>query len=125
MAKRQGFWSAVVRVRKEKPDLTYKQIAKEVGCSHIYVQQICFEEGIGRGSRKTQWKADYLRLRALHPAWTANRIAEELGANRSTIYRLKERYEPEFEGVTKLGRAAMRAGLTVRQIEEMANARHA
>lgn len=114
----------ILLARKLTPSLSYKEIARAVGCSPAYVQQICFENGAGRGAKKSKWKAKYVAMRTAHPGWSISRIAKELGAPRSYIYRLQSALDPNFEGVIRLGRAAKNAGLTIKQIREMAHARH-
>ena len=125
MAKNRGITDAVLKLRKEQPDLLYKQIAAIVGCPETTVQTACYRAGVGRRRvPQKKWKEAYLSLRKLHPSWNATKIAKQLGANRSTIYKIMARCEPDA-CVIRLGRAAMQAGLTIRQIQEMANARHA
>lgn len=112
----------ILLVRKLTPALTYKEVARAVGCSAQYVQQVCYEERAGRGRKKRRWKEKYLAIRQQHPTWTTNQIAAEMKAPRSYIYRLATALGHE-EGIRQLGLAARRAGLTLNQIEGMAHGR--
>lgn len=120
MAKNRGVSDAVLKVRAEQPDLQYKQIAAIVGCSEATVQTICHRAGVGRRPVKNRkWERLVRDAREMHPGWSVNRIARELGANKSTVHRIVARCFPGSVTVVKLGRAAMRAGLTLKQIEGM------
>lgn len=113
----------VIALRQSEPDLSYDQIASRVGCSYSTVKWVCSVGGLSKGPTPNKWKAKYFAMREAHPDWTIYRIAKELGVRPSTLYGLKLRSDPDYANVMALGRAAVAAGLTIKQIEGMANAR--
>lgn len=120
-----NYKAAVVSLRLAEPSLSYEEIAKRVGCSYSSVKYYCSMGGVPKGPTPNRWKEKYFVMREQHPEWTIYRIAQELGCRPSTLYGLKLRSDPDYANVMALGRAAVAAGLTLKQIEGMAHARHA
>ena len=117
----------IVELRTKKPWLSYREIAELAGCSKSWVGAFCHEAGLGRwrGKKQKDWTPEYLRVRAEHPEWSYRKVAAYLGANHSTLYRIERRHFPGHrDSIVALGEAAARAGLTLQQIEAMADARH-
>ena len=120
----ESFKIQIVRIRTNEPDVTYREIAERVGCSRATVRYVCSLEGVTRAEPPKRWKEKYFEIRDKHPDWRIPRIAKELGVGPSTLYGIQKRSDLSYQSVAELGRAAVRAGLTVQQIEAMANARH-
>lgn len=82
---------------------------------------------------KDSWKQKIVALRLAEPDLTYQEIADRLGCKYGTVsgtchdvgLASGHRAGGQFSETLKLGYAAKRAGLTVQQIEGMANARHA
>jgi hypothetical protein len=82
---------------------------------------------------REMWKAKIVALRVSEPDLTYQQIADRLGCRYGTVsgacHRLGLKWgrhkSRDFGSVLKLGYAAKRVGLTLKQIEEMAHARHA
>lgn len=82
---------------------------------------------------KNSWKEKIIALRLAEPGMTYQEIADRLGCKYGTVSGTCHKVDlqcgrkaPEnFSETLKLGYAARRAGLTVQQIEGMADARHA
>jgi hypothetical protein len=115
----------IVKLRKEHPDMLYREIAHHVGCSLGMVYKICSTLKIGRSVVEKRWADDYWRVRREHPEWTGHQIAKWLGTSSATIYRVQRSREPNRVSPVELGREAARAGLTLEQIRAIADARHA
>jgi hypothetical protein len=121
----KGHKTKIIQLRKTYPHLRNHEIAKIVGCGTSYVSHICTDTGLGTSKSHTDWEPSYRRIRKEQPELNYRQIAEVLGAHHSVIFRIEKRLEPNRESVRALGVAAARAGLTVQQIQELANARHA
>lgn len=119
------FKQQIIALRMSEPSLNYRQIAERIGCSRETVRNVCQMSGLGIGPPLKDWKPDYIRVRRDHPGWSVHQLAKYLGAHKSTIWRLERDHNPNLQSVQLLGQAAARAGLTVAQIEAMANARNA
>jgi transposase len=119
---RESFKSRIVKLRLEQPNLSYRQVAAIIGCSKHSVSRTCFDTGLQSGRGVLSLKDAYLRVREEHPDWSGHKIAKHLGCSSATVYRWENRIGRER--IIALGEAAARAGLTVKQIEGMANARH-
>jgi len=116
-----SFKKKAIRLRKERPNLSYKEIAQLVGCSYDSVRGACLAAGLGirRDRPRRSVKAAYFQLRDQHPDWSAHRIAKELGVSPSSAWYVRTTHDLGYEGVVALGRAAKAAGLTLEKIKKI------
>ena len=119
----ESFKAQIVALRKSDPDLSYKEISLRVGCARSTVRYYCSIEGVAKAVPPKRWKEKYFEIRDKHPDWRIPQIAKELGVLPSTLYGIQKRSDLGYQSVAELGRAAVRAGLTIQQIEAMANGR--
>jgi DNA-directed RNA polymerase specialized sigma24 family protein len=126
-----AFKEQVVALRRSEPELTYREIAARIGCTESTVIRSCMNTGLLRPRPET-FKARIIALRKSEPDLKYREIAAILGCAESTVSDvccravLKSGKQSQLQSaVLRLGHAAYRLGLTVQQIQEMANARHA
>lgn len=114
-----SFKSRILALRKAEPDLKYRAIADRVGCAYEYVKWVCQKNGAATRKAYSPIKRKYFELRKKHPEWSAHRIAIEIGAAPSAIYKLVRRCDDTYVSITELGLVARAAGLTVEKIKQM------
>lgn len=126
------FKEQIIALRQGEPALTYKEIAGRVGCDHSHVIRVCMDNGLLR-ERASTYKAQIVALRQAEPHLLYREIAARIGCKETTVSdvchrtQLKSGYRSDGQlgNAVRLGYAAIRAGLTLQQIEGMTNARHA
>lgn len=113
----------IAKLRMEQPHLSYSQIATIVGCPKGSVSRVCSYIGLGAKRGNKSMRDAYMQARKDHPDWSPLRISKHIGCCYTTAFRWEKRMNDHRDKFLDLGRAAARAGLTIKMIEEMANAR--
>lgn len=130
MHRGRGIKQKVVQLRLSEPTLTYAEIAERLGTVRGYVQDICTMTGVGCGykgtrPRPSKYLPAFLRVHREHPEWGALKISRAIGCSASLAHGLLKRHGADRTDIMRVGAAALAAGLTLQQIEAIANARHA